>query len=255
MIILLSPAKKLDYSPETAYTQQFSQPDFIDQTKELVKLLAEKNPDELSELMHISPKLAELNHERYQNFSLPFSPENARQALLAFKGDVYQSLSLQEYTPEDFDFAQAHLRILSGLYGLLRPLDLIQPYRLEMGTRMPNPRGKNLYEFWGDRIARAIGEAMEAAGTHELVNLASNEYFKAVNTKLISGRIITPVFKDERNGQLKTIFLFAKQARGHMADYAIRNRISQAEDLKGFDRMGYRYHESLSTPEKWVFTR
>lgn len=255
MLIVISPAKKLDYSPETTYTDTFSQPDFLDQTQELVGLLSDKSPQELSELMNISDKLAGLNYDRYQSFSFPFSKENAKQALLAFKGDVYQSFSLADYTEDDFSYAQQHLRILSGLYGVLKPLDLMQPYRLEMGTRMKNPRGKNLYEFWGDRIVAALNQAMAQSGDAMLLNLASNEYFKSVNQKALKGTIITPSFKDEKNGKLKTLFLYAKQARGHMADYVIRHRIEDLEALKGFNEMGYRYEEDLSTDTELVFAR
>ncbi len=255
MIIVISPAKKLDFSAKTTYTKAFSQPDFLAHSSQLVKILAKKKPQQLAELMNLSSNLAHLNYDRYQTFSIPFTPENAKPALMAFKGDAYQSFALENYAEDDFAFAQVHLRILSGLYGLLKPLDLIQPYRLEMGTSLKNRRGKNLYEFWGDIIARAIVGAMEAANTQTLINLASNEYFKSVNKKLLKGRMITPSFKDDRNGTFKTISIFAKQARGYMSDFAIRNKITQAEELKHFHVMGYGFHESLSTEDNWVFTR
>lgn len=221
MIVVISPAKKLDFSVETIYSQTYTQPSFLAQTQELLDILVKMQPQELSDLMNISTNLANLNHERYQNFSFPFELGKSKQAIMAFKGDVYQSFSLEQYSESDYEFAQKHLRILSGLYGLLKPMDLIQPYRLEMGTKLKNKRGKNLYEFWGDRIAKAINVAMEEADTDILLNLASNEYFKSVNKKLVNGHIITPSFKDNRNGTFKTIFLFAKQARGAMSDFVI----------------------------------
>lgn len=209
----------------------------------------------IGKLMHISDKLAELNHERYQQFALPFTPDNAKQALLAFKGDVYLGFELEAYEEEDFDFAQTHLRILSGLYGLLKPLDLMQPYRLEMGTKLKNRRGKDLYEFWGNRITTHLNEAMQAAGTETLVNLASNEYFKSVNQDKLKGRIITPIFKEEREGQLKMIALFAKKARGLMSNFAIRHRLTDVEDLKHFRAEGYTFRPEASTDDQWLFAR
>jgi cytoplasmic iron level regulating protein YaaA (DUF328/UPF0246 family) len=255
MLMLISPAKKLDLSEESKYTQNHSIPAHLEESLRLVKDLKKKSTRSLAQLMNISSSLAELNHERYQEFHTPFTLENAKQALLMFKGDVYLSFNLEQYGEEDFAFAQQHLRILSGLYGLLKPLDLIQPYRLEMGTKMKTRRGKNLYEFWGDIIIQAVNEALAESGNQTLVNLASNEYFKSVRSKDLKGKVITPVFKDDRNGEFKTIFLYAKQARGAMADFVIRNRVTDAEGLKAFDGMGYHFHASLSTDDKWVFTR
>ncbi len=254
MICIISPAKKLDFSA-AGHMQPFTQPTLIDESQKLVRVLAKRSAPELGELMDISAQLAQLNFERYQAFSLPFTPENARQALLAFKGDVYQSMEVETYGDAEFAFAQDHLRILSGLYGLLKPLDLIQPYRLEMGTPLPNRRGKNLYEFWGDRITRALNEALAASGSDVLVNLASNEYFKAVNAKKLKGRIITPSFKEERKGAFQSIFLYVKQARGAMCDFVIREKITDPEALKAFTGMGYSYHPALSSENDWVFTR
>lgn len=254
MIYVISPAKKLDFSTN-GQPHSFSQPALLGESQKLVGSLAKLSAPELGELMSISAQLAQLNFERFQEFATPFTPENARQALLAFKGDVYQSLEVEAYGEGEYDFAQQHLRILSGLYGLLRPLDLIQPYRLEMGTSFKNKRGKNLYEFWGDRITKALGEALESSGSDVLVNLASNEYFKSVNTQKLKGRIITPSFKDERDGKMKSIFLFIKQARGAMCDFAIKEKLTDPEALKAFTGMGYAYHAGLSTENDWVFTR
>ena len=255
MIIVLSPAKKLDYSEETRFTQTYTQPDHQESTHQLVDLLAGKSAGEIGELMKLSEKLSTLNYDRYQNFTDAATPQEAKQALLSFKGDVYLSFELEKYTEADFAFAQQHLRILSGLYGLLRPLDLIQPYRLEMGTRLANPRGKNLYEFWKTQITEALAQALALSGSDTLVNLASNEYFKAIDQKKLPGKVIHFSFKDDRNGEFKPIFLFVKQARGHMADFAIQHRITDPEELKKFDRMGYQFHEALSEPNHWVFTR
>ncbi|MFK7922906.1 MAG: peroxide stress protein YaaA [Bacteroidia bacterium] len=255
MLLIISPAKKLDLSEESRLTQNHTLPAHMDDTLKLVSQLKKKSEKSIGELMKISPQLSSLNHDRYQQFHTPFSIENAKQALLTFKGDVYLSFDLAQYGEEDFAFAQQHLRILSGLYGLLRPLDLIQAYRLEMGTRLKNRRGKNLYEFWGNRISNAVQQAMESTGDKTLINLASQEYFKSVKSVNLDGRIITPQFKDNKNGTLKTLFLYAKQARGAMCDYAIRERITEAEGLKNFTGMGYHYQENLSDENRWVFTR
>lgn len=254
MLLVISPAKKLDLSEETRFTQNYSQPDYLDETRELVGALAGMSQKKIGELMHLSENLASLNHDRYQSFSFPFTPENAKQALLCFNGDVYQSFELDQYGAEEFAYAQEHLRILSGLYGLLRPLDLIQPYRLEMGTKMKNARGKNLYEFWGDRINQGVNTLL-AEHNGMLINLASNEYFKSVQPKKLEGRVITPVFKDAKNGQYKTLFLYAKQARGAMCDFAIKEKITDPEGLKDFAGMGYSFNETLTEGDTWVFTR
>ncbi|MEZ4774256.1 MAG: peroxide stress protein YaaA [Bacteroidia bacterium] len=255
MIVIISPAKKLDFSEETRYTTTHTLPSFLPDSQLLIKELVKKSEKKIAEMMDISPQLAALNHERYQQFHTPFTPENAKQALLAFKGDVYLSFELEKYSEEDFLFAQQHLRILSGLYGLLNPLDLIQPYRLEMGTALKTRRGKNLYEFWGDRITHALNTSFADSGDKVLINLASAEYFKSVNLKKLDGRVITPSFKEERNGQYKSIFLYAKQARGAMADFIIREKITHTEEIKHFTGMGYCFHEGLSREDEWVFTR
>ncbi|MCI4671679.1 MAG: peroxide stress protein YaaA [Bacteroidia bacterium] len=255
MLLLISPAKKLDFSEESRLTDSFSLPDFIEDSEELVGQLAGMQATELGKLMDISENLSKLNYDRYQSFHTPFSPNNAKQALLSFKGEVYLKFELESYQEEEFEFAQQHLRILSGLYGLLRPLDLIQPYRLEMGTRLKNGRGKNLYDFWGNKITDKINVDLQTQGYNTVVNLASNEYFKSVKAKELNGRLITPLFKEERNGGFKAIFLYAKQARGAMCDFVIKEKIQDPESLKDFQGMGYAFNDSLSNETEWVFTR
>lgn len=250
MLILISPAKTLDYS--NPHYQEFTQPDFTKDIKTLVKVMKKKKAQELAELMHISENLAELNERRYKTFQKEFNPENSKQALLAFKGDVYTKIDVDNYSKDEFEFAQNHLRILSGLYGLLKPLDLIQPYRLEMGTRLETERGKNLYEYWGSKIAKAINEV---AKNQTIVNLASQEYFKAVDLKSLKSKVITIHFKEFKNDSYQIIGLFAKQARGMMTDFAIKNKITDPEMLKTFQQEGYEYSEPLSSPEEWVFVR
>ncbi|UDL03724.1 peroxide stress protein YaaA [Marinobacter sp. CA1] len=253
MLMVISPAKTLDYDSPLA-TDRHTQPDFLDDACELIDQLKELEPHQVSNLMHISDKLGQLNAERFRNWQLPFTPDNARQAVLAFKGDVYTGLQAETFSDDDFDFAQDHLRMLSGLYGLLRPLDLMQPYRLEMGTRFENRRGKDLYAFWGDQLTEEVNRLL-AADDGVLVNLASNEYFKSIRKKALDGRLVTPQFKDWKNGQYKMISFYAKKARGLMCRYAIQNRIRQAEDLKGFDLEGYRFSEEQSDQNNWVFLR
>ena len=252
MLTVISPAKTLDFDTPAA-TAKNSQPAFPEQTRELVSVMKEKTPKELSKLMGISPKLAELNVERFQQFKP--GKVQGKQALLAFKGDVYIGLDAESYTERDFTFAQKNLRILSGLYGLLKPLDLIQPYRLEMGTRLKTGQGDNLYAFWGERIGKALATELEGHRNKTLVNLASNEYFKAVNTEHLPGRLITPVFKDYSNGTYKILSFFAKKARGSMASFIVRNRISKPDDLKAFDIDGYQFNDAFSCDDEWVFTR
>ncbi|MCL4138193.1 UNVERIFIED_CONTAM: hypothetical protein GTU68_025581 [Idotea baltica] len=254
MIYIISPAKKLDTSEETRYTQNYSLPNHLTDSEQLIKILSKKSAKKIGELMDISENLASLNYDRYQQFHVPFTPENAKQALMCFKGEVYLSFELEQYTDHEFNFAQQHLRILSGLYGLLKPLDLIQPYRLEMGTKLKNRRGKNLYEFWGNRITKALNEALEDSKSSILINLASNEYFKSIKAKELNGKIITPVFKDNKNGQFKTLFLYAKQARGKMCDFAIQEKITDPENLKEFTGMGYQFNEALTEGDTWVYT-
>jgi cytoplasmic iron level regulating protein YaaA (DUF328/UPF0246 family) len=253
MLMVISPAKTLDYESPRA-TETYTQPDFLDDACELVDQLKTLEPHQISNLMGISDALGQLNAERFRTWHTPFTPENARQAILAFKGDVYTGLDASSFQEDDFTFAQQHLRMLSGLYGLLRPLDLMQPYRLEMGTRFENRRDKDLYAFWGNRITDELNRLL-AEDDGVLVNLASNEYFKSVNTRALKGRLITPQFKDWKNGQYKMISFYAKKARGLMCRYAILNRITQADDLKGFDLEGYYFSEEQSDRDNWVFLR
>ncbi|MDP2549177.1 peroxide stress protein YaaA [Oceanobacter sp. 4_MG-2023] len=254
MLTLLSPAKTLDYETP-ATTSRSSQPGFLEDSAELIDVLRMYSADEISGLMGLSSKLAELNVERYSNWTLPLTSANAKQALLAFKGDVYTGLAAETLSPDDLDFAQQHLRMLSGLYGLLKPLDLMAPYRLEMGTRLNNGRGKNLYEFWGNRITAALNQELVEHNSQTVVNLASNEYFKSVQSKQLNAELITPVFKDEKNGQFKIISFYAKKARGLMARYLIDQRIDKAEELKAFDLAGYRYSTQDSQGNTWIFNR
>ncbi|MGM0768853.1 MAG: peroxide stress protein YaaA [Pseudomonadota bacterium] len=253
MLMVISPAKTLDYESPLA-TEKYSQPDFLDDACELVDQLKTLEPHQISNLMNISDKLGQLNAERFQQWKTPFTPANARQAILAFKGDVYTGLDAESFSDKEFEFAQKHLRMLSGLYGVLKPLDLMQPYRLEMGTRFENTRGKDLYAFWGDRITREVNRLLEA-DDGVLVNLASNEYFKSVRKKELNGRLITPQFKDWKNGQYKMISFYAKKARGLMCRYAIANGITQADDLKGFNLDGYYFCEEQSDQNNWLFLR
>lgn len=253
MLMVISPAKTLDYESPLA-TETHTQPEFLDHACELIDQLKELEPHQVSNLMSISEKLGQLNAERFQNWHTPFSLDNARQAALAFKGDVYTGLAAESFSEEEFAFAQKHLRMLSGLYGLLRPLDLMQPYRLEMGTKFENSRGKDLYAFWGSILTDELNRLL-AADDGVLVNLASNEYFKSVKKKELNARLVTPQFKDWKNGQYKMISFYAKKARGLMCRFAIENRITQADDLKGFNLNGYYFSEEQSEGDNWVFLR
>lgn len=254
MIIILSPAKRLDFN-KTLATSTHTQPQMADQSKELIKKLRTLSLKKISGLMDLSPELTQLNFERYHNWLWPFNLENAKQTILAFQGDVYKKLDAQSLNEKDLTFAQEHLRILSGLYGVLRPLDLIQAYRLEMGTKLQTSRGKNLYEFWGNTLTENINSILETQSTKVLINLASNEYFKAIKPKNILAPIITPVFKDFKNGQYKVLSLYAKYARGLMTRFIIKNKIDKPEKLKLFDAEGYAFDSNLSNEKEWVFTR
>jgi cytoplasmic iron level regulating protein YaaA (DUF328/UPF0246 family) len=254
MLIVISPAKTLDYDTPPV-TGRYSEPRFLDRSQQLIDNLRNYSALDLAELMKLSMKLAELNFERYYDWSPPFTPENAKQAVLAMKGDVYTGLDAESFSEEDFAFAQGHLRILSGLYGVLHPLDLMQSYRLEMGTRLPNEQGKDLYAFWGTTITEAVNRDLEAQGDDVLINLASNEYFKSIKPRLVNGRIITPQFKEAKSGEYRMIGVYAKRARGLMSRFIIENRLSDPESIKGFAVDGYRYNGALSQGEKWVFTR
>lgn len=254
MITLISPAKKLDYESDVC-TEEFTIPEGLDRSEQLINKLQRTSNKKIGELMDLSKNLVELNAERYAQWTSDFTQGQTRQAILAFKGDVYQGMKNETLTEKELQFAQNHLRILSGLHGLLRPLDLIKPYRLEMGTKLAVRGKKDLYGFWGNEITDRLNAALEASGNNTLCNLASGEYFKAVNTKKLKGKIITPVFKDMKNGQLKVIFLYAKQARGMMAGYILRNGINNPEDMKAFSDGGYRFTQDLSDESTWVFTR
>ena len=252
--MLVSPAKNLDFDSPLP-TTKFTEPSMLKDAEELVETCQKLAPSDLASLMHISDKLSILNAERFASFTTPFTPDNARQAVFAFNGDVYGGLDAASLSEADIDFAQKHLRILSGLYGLLKPLDLMQAYRLEMGTKLQNNRGKSLYEFWGESITHALNEELGDGEQHVLVNLASNEYFSSVKKKLLNATIVTPQFKDEKNGKYKIISFYAKKARGLMARYIIQNRITDVEGLKGFDLAGYHYSEAESSLNELVFKR
>lgn len=254
MLAVISPAKTLDFD-SAPIIRKSSQPLFLDDAQTLVQQLATMAPHELSSLMSISDKLGQLNYDRYQAWARPFSLSNARQAVLAFKGDVYIGLEPEQFSQEDFAFAQSHLCILSGLYGALRPLDLIQPYRLEMGTRLATSRGSDLYEFWGGKITDNINRAVKKSGSEVLVNLASNEYFKSVVPHALRCEVVTPVFKENKGGNYKVVSFLAKKARGMMTAYIIRNRLDLAQDIKNFDEDGYSFNADLSDAREWVFTR
>ena len=255
MLTVISPAKALDFeTPST--TAKNSKPGFTTRTNELISVMRGKTPKDLSRLMGISPRLAEMNVERFRNFKTRGGANNAcKQAILAFKGDVYIGLDVDTYKEPDFTFAQKNLRILSGLYGVLKPLDMIQPYRLEMGTRLKTARGNSLYEFWGKDIGRSLTKALDEHRNKTLINLASIEYFKAVQTGGLPGRLITPVFKDYHKGTYKILSFFAKKARGSMASFIVKNRINRPDDIKDFDGDGYRFNETFSTEDQWIFTR
>lgn len=254
MLLVVSPAKKLDFESPLVTTKT-SQPTLLDHSEILIERCIKLSPDQIASLMKLSDKLAGLNAARFGQWSQPFTIENAKQAVLAFNGDVYSGLDANSFSDEDFSFAQQHFRILSGLYGLLKPLDLIQAYRLEMGTKLDNARGSNLYQFWGDIITHELNQALIEQGDDVLINLASNEYFKAVNKKLLNASIITPQFKDWKNGQYKMISFFAKKARGLMARYIIQHQITNSEQLKNFDLAGYQYSSDLTQGNEWVFIR
>lgn len=254
MLLLLSPAKSLDYETPLPHLAH-SDPLFVPQSKVLVGLLREKSPQQIAELMSLSDKLAALNVARYLAWSPKASEKNARQAVLAFNGDVYDGLNARAMGADDLAWTQEHLCILSGLYGVLRPLDLMQPYRLEMGTPLANPQGKNLYAFWGSQIAHYLNTRLRADISPVVINLASQEYFKAVDTQALKARVVECVFQDYKNGQYKIISFLAKRARGLMARYATTHRLVQPEQLRGFDSDGYAWDAEASTAERYVFRR
>ncbi len=254
MIFVISPAKSLDFDTPPV-TAEHTQPDFLERSAVLVQRLRELSPADLSRLMDISDALAVLNVTRYAEWAPPFTPANAKQALLAFNGDVYEGLDAASLPPAGLAWCQQHLRMLSGLYGLLRPLDLIQPYRLEMGTKLSNAAGKDLYAFWGEDITQALNAAMPQSGPAVLVNLASEEYFKAVRPKALKARIVNCVFEDWKGGRYKIISFYAKRARGLMVRYAASHGLTQPEGLQGFNVDGYAFVPEISDADTYIFRR
>lgn len=254
MLSVISPAKTLDYDTP-ATTKKITQPEFLESAQTLVDDARNLDPTEIRKLMGVSDAIADLNHKRFMNWHTPFDRDNAKQAILAFKGDVYTGLEAGTLTPSQLTYAQKHLRILSGLYGLLRPLDLMQPYRLEMGLKFSNSGGRNLYEFWGESLTTSLNKQLRKTSTPVLLNLASNEYFKAVKAGSLDGEVVTPVFKDLKNGKYRVISFFAKKARGQMARYIIEKEINDVPKLKRYRVGGYRYNAAESSARELVFTR
>lgn len=254
MLFLLSPAKTLDMDNPSPISE-CSQPLWQAQTELLLSTLQTFSPAELANLMSLSPKLADLTHQRYQSLSFPFTQQNAKQAVFAFHGDVYEGLSAETLSVEQVTYLQAHLWILSGLYGLLKPLDLMQAYRLEMGTKLTTLRGRDLYSFWGDLLRNAISERVANEAESVIVNLASEEYAKSAKLQTMPYRVVTPIFQDEKAGQFKVISFYAKKARGMMVRYAAQHAIDHVEALKQFDSDGYVYCDQCSSADQWVFRR
>lgn len=252
MLLLISPAKSFDFE-SPAHTVSTSDPDFVEESTRLIKKMGTFSRKKVGDMMSISAELAALNVDRYQKWAPTPERENTKQALLAFNGEVFRGLNAKEMSEDDLQFAQGHLRILSGLYGLLRPLDLIQPYRLEMGTKLNYYSYKNLYQFWGDKITKRINDDMGESTC--IVNLASTEYYKSVNEAKLKVKVITPIFKDFSNGGYKVVMTYAKNARGLMSNYIIKNRIIESDLMKSFDSNGYAYNPALSDESNWVFTR
>ena len=254
MLVLLSPAKKLDFESKVPFSET-TQADFLQDSEKLIAVLQKLNPTKIAALMSISEQLSELNYHRFQEWKLPFNYSETRAAIYSFNGEAYNGLDAYSMSKTELNYAQNHLRILSGLYGLLKPKDAILPYRLEMGTSLKNGSNKNLYEFWNNKITNEVNNALKNQGDDVLVNLASNEYFKAINSKLIQGTIITPTFKEYKNGEYKTIMVFAKKARGMMTRFIITNKINSIDQLKTFNKEQYEYNSSLSKGSNMVFTR
>lgn len=254
MIILLSPSKTLDFeSPLPKLTP--TQPRLLEESQTLITTLRKKSVRDIGKLMDISEKLAILNHDRFRTWKTPFTASNARPCFYAFKGDVYEGLEAESFNAKERERAQAHLRILSGLYGLLRPLDLMQPYRLEMGTALATKRGKNLYHFWGDHITDLLNDDLKTQKQKIVINLASEEYFNAINTKKLQGEIITPIFKEAKGNQLKVVSFFAKKARGMMAQYLLKNHITTLTGIQQFSAESCRFSPDLSSGDKLLFIR
>jgi cytoplasmic iron level regulating protein YaaA (DUF328/UPF0246 family) len=253
MFILISPAKTL--KTDLPATKNSSMPVFLSRSELIASALSKMKPSQLSELMGISAKLAQLNYERYKTWKTPYNMEEANNAIFSFRGEVFRSLDIDSFNDEELEYTNNHLRILSGLYGILKPKDAILPYRLEMGTKLSIGRFKNLYEFWGDQISLHIKKEMERNGESTLINLASNEYFKTIKVKKLTAKVITPVFMEQKGSNYKTISIFAKKARGMMTRFVIKNRIEEAESLKHFDEGGYFYNDKMSDNTRFVFTR
>ena len=254
MLILVSPAKSLDYETPPLVADN-TQPLFLDDSQELIDQLKKLPPAKVGKLMNISDKLAQLNAQRFKEWKQPLTTDTAKQCLFAFQGDVYKGMDADTMKKNDVKFAQKHLRILSGLYGVLRPLDLMLPYRLEMGTKFVNKHGQNLYHFWGDSVTDVLNAELDNLKKPFVVNLASNEYFKVVNKNKLVTDTISPVFKDKKNGEYKLISFYAKKARGMMARYIMDNRVLKPADLQDFDTAGYKYNKKMSTDSEPVFTR
>jgi cytoplasmic iron level regulating protein YaaA (DUF328/UPF0246 family) len=252
MIFIISPAKSLNFDAEIN-SQNYSLPEFLDESKILINDLKKLSAAEIGGLMKISPALSKLNYQRFQDFQIPFTPKNSKPAIYVFNGDVYDAIEPQNYNPAQLEFAQNHLRILSGLYGILKPLDLMQAYRLEMGTKFKNPRGKNLYEFWAEKISIALNRELENQPEKIILNLASEEYFSAINPAKINGQIIDIVFKQKHGNDYKIIGLWAKKARGLMADFIIKNQITKSSDIKNFNLNGYKFNSQNSHETSWQF--
>lgn len=254
MLIVISPAKSLDYQTPVP-SKNSSELLFLEDAAALIQIARKLNILQIAKLMAVSTELAELNFERFRQWSPTPESDNARQAVFAFNGDVYDGLGARSLTSRQLDYLQRHLRILSGLYGMLRPFDLMQAYRLEMGRRLENPRGKNLYEFWGDRVTASLNEAIQKQNSKVLINLASEEYFKVLKPKLLKVPVITPVFQDYKNGKYKIISFYAKRARGLMVRYCAQHKINCPEQMKAFDLDGYAYCHEESGQDQWVFRR
>lgn len=252
MLVIVSPAKKLDFE-SSAPISDYVEPKFIEKSEVLIKELRKCSPAEISKMMKLSETLTKLNVDRYKSFTTPFSPENAKQAIFSFKGDTYVGLDAETLSKTQIKYAQGHLRILSGLYGVLSPLELIQPYRLEMGTKFSCSGSKNLYEYWKSDLTKELNSILKKEKV--LVNCASTEYSGAIDFGALDGQVITPVFKDKKNDNYKIIGLFAKRARGMMARYVIENKVTEVEELKGFNSDGYMFNSSMSNESELVFTR
>lgn len=254
MLIVISSAKILDFNPHRI-AHDYTQPVFLNQSEQLMGSLRKLRPKEISELLDVNSSIAALNFERYANWHVPFTPENAKQAILTFKGEVYRGLRAWTLSNDDLAYAQDHLRILSGLYGLLRPLDLMQPYRLEMGIKLKTNKASDIYRFWGDSITEKLNEALKPMEKPVLINLASAEYFKVINKKKLAATIITPEFMEGKQGQYKSIVVYLKKARGMMSRFILKHQLTDPEDIKGFDEEGYLYNPRLSKGNNWIFTR